>query len=181
MLYAPTFVRLADHADGRGRVGIGLGVDGIPDDLQRRCVGVRKLGGEGRMVAVGIYPAPRGLAPASRGAQYRLLLLSPARWGGDWLPPLAQRDGTGWTVTAAGIPLRLISAAVGKYERIGGWDILRRQPKPAEARVPAGSAYFVRPERPADLSALHGRKLGLGAGAGFGQAAVGRWLEGVTR
>ncbi|MEN3045343.1 MAG: type III-B CRISPR module-associated Cmr3 family protein, partial [Candidatus Hydrothermales bacterium] len=43
-----------------------------------------------------------------------------------------------------GIQLKLIACVVGKYVRVGGWDIARGEPKPMYKAVPAGSVYYFR-------------------------------------
>lgn len=171
MLYAPEFVRLKDNLGGR--VGIGLRVEGVDPSLQRSCAGMHRLGGEGRLVVVEVHTSPR-TAASPDGHKSRLILLTPARWDGQWIPPGFQKGDNGWHGTLGGVRITIVSAALGKPLRIGGWDIVRVRPKPAEACVPAGSVYFLRPQDEIDISPLHNRKLGTRSRAGFGHVMVGR-------
>jgi CRISPR-associated protein Cmr3 len=41
-----------------------------------------------------------------------------------------------------GIKLKLLSAFVGKYQTVGGFDIKRGEPKPMQKAIPAGSVYY---------------------------------------
>ncbi|MBI4497302.1 MAG: type III-B CRISPR module-associated protein Cmr3 [Chloroflexi bacterium] len=178
MLYAPVFVRLKD--DHAGRVGIGLRVNGIDALLQERCAGLHRLGGEGRLAAVEVHQEP-STPVTPGGARARLVLLTPARWGGRWLPQEFRQAGDGWHGDLEGQAVTIVSAAVDKPARIGGWDIAAGRPKPAEACVPAGSVYFLHAQDGADLGAWHDRKLGTRGRAGFGHVVVGYWSEGGTR
>ncbi len=170
MLYSPVFVRLDDRA---GPLGIGVRVEGVDRSLQESCAGLHRLGGEGRLAAVEIHAAPPMLARPD-GAEGRLVLLTPARWGGRWIPLGFQGDGTGWRGSLEGIALTVVTAAVGKPWHIGGWDLAHGRPKPAEACAPAGSVYFLGATEGIDLGPLHNRKLGGRRQAGFGHVVVGR-------
>lgn len=178
MLYAPSFVRLRVKGAPAARAGIGLRVTGIDDGLQRRCAGVSRLGGEGRMVEVEVCPDPPVHRSDTRGETMRLVSLTPVRWGGGWLPPGFTRDGDGWSGAFGGVAATVVSAVVGKPVRIGGWDIVQTRPKPAAACVPAGSVYFLRVDGAGVPLPLHDQTFGDGARAGFGHVLAGRWMEG---
>ncbi len=174
MLYSPAFIRLKDSRRDQ-RLAIGFRVEGIPDDLQRRCAGVHRLGGEGRLAEVEVHPDPP-LPPAPRsGRGYRLLLLTPAFWGGWWLPTRTSLEADGWPAEFDGLSVTVVAAVVGKPVMIGGWNMVDHRPKSAVPCVPAGSVYFVRARDAANLPSLYDRKLGGRTAAGFGQVVVGRW------
>jgi len=40
------------------------------------------------------------------------------------------------------LKLKLLTAAVGKYSCIGGWDLVKKRPKPMFKAIPAGSVYY---------------------------------------
>lgn len=188
MLYALSFIRLQGERDGRGPVGIGVRVDGIDDpEIERRCAGIRRLGGEGRMVDVQVHdasPSIQGPGPKEMKDTAKLVLLTPARWGGGWLPAGRQRTGEGWRITLTRRDpstrqethrqVTVVSGAIGKPLRIGGWNLVRGVSKAAEACVPAGSVYFVQMDR-ADARILHDQKLGGQPQAGYGHTLVGVW------
>jgi CRISPR-associated protein Cmr3 len=187
MLYAPTFTRLAsgghfvEQAAGTNLfpdwlVALAVRVSGVDNDLQQRCGGVRRLGGEGRLVQVEIAAEPHLPQRSPVLHSSRLLFLTPARFGGTWHPPGAtSNDDLGWRTSLAGVPATIVTAAVSKPVRIGGWDIVQRRPKPAELCLAPGSVYFVQSDGPGGLDTLHDRKLGSGTPAGFGHVVVAPW------
>lgn len=82
--------------------------------------------------------------------RFRLILVQPALFRNGWLPDgldpstwrgelRAEEPGNGGS---RGIPVRLVSACVGRAVLFGGWDTVKKQPKPTVACVPAGSVYF---------------------------------------
>ena len=175
-LYSIGLRRLEDRPV-LGCIGLGLRVEGIEPDLELRCAGLHRMGGEGRLVQLDVA-ADGGQAllpasPAGGAAALRLVLLTPARWAGGWLPSL-QAAGNGWRADFGAGPVTVVSAVVGKPQRIGGWDIVNNVSRPAEACVPAGSVFFV--EEAAGMAAsLHDSNYGAGANAGFGHIAAGCW------
>ena len=42
-----------------------------------------------------------------------------------------------------GVRGKLVCAAVPRFEAISGWDLARREPKPAQRVAPAGSVYWL--------------------------------------
>lgn len=48
-----------------------------------------------------------------------------------------------WVCQAVpGIEVRIVAAAVSRYQSISGWDYKKREPKPSRRLAPAGSVYF---------------------------------------
>lgn len=166
---------------------------GIPLNLPP----VVRLGGESRLSYLEIHPSHEGSRPPDglpEGAmsqiadtldsqrtqqgvlRFRLVVLQPARFKEGWIPDgIDPRD---WSGTLCGIPVRLVSACLGKPVVLGGWDMARRQPKPTAAYVPAGSVYFLESTDPGCkgrqvVEALHDHKIGLQTKAGFGHVMVG--------
>lgn len=173
MLFAPSFVRLVEQD---GRVGIAVRVDGVEPSLERQCAGVQRFGGEGRLVEIVVAEAAPPPSPPPLAERARLVALTPTRWEGGWLPGLDGGEGP-WPATLGDISLTVISGAIGKPVRIGGWDIMAGKPKPAAACVPAGSVWYV--EAPgAGLARLHDTCIGTRKTAGFGHLLVGAWREG---
>ncbi|MCS7299876.1 MAG: type III-B CRISPR module-associated Cmr3 family protein, partial [Spirochaetia bacterium] len=57
-----------------------------------------------------------------------------------WLP-----DGVNESTlegSICGVRVELIYCVIGKYQRIGGWDMEKREPKPMKKAVPVGSVYY---------------------------------------
>ena len=183
MLYSRQFVRLRESLQDNvaERTGIGVQVTGVDEGLQLACAGVHRFGGEGRLTDVEVH---RGQGPAFPSplpaSAYRLLLLTPARWHGSWLPKGSQQADGGWRVAFGGVHTTAVSAALGKPVRIGGWDLVNRRSKPAVACIPAGSVYYLRTDNPDEVAGLHDRKLDGIPGSGFGHALIGQWNEGGT-
>lgn len=44
----------------------------------------------------------------------------------------------------AKVEVELLTCAVGKYLNVGGFDMQKREPKPMQKAVPAGSVYYCR-------------------------------------
>jgi CRISPR-associated protein Cmr3 len=176
LLFATDFVRLSRRTDthlSSERVGIGVLVDGIDNGLQKSCAGIRRLGGEGYLAELIVEEEHEFLPSVSvtDSPSMRMVVLSPVRWQGKWCPPDANQNDTGWSASLNGTQVNIEGAVVGKPIWIGGWDIVNRGPKPAEACVPAGSVYFI---SGSNLKALHGQKVGAGSQMGFGQIAIGQ-------
>ena len=75
---------------------------------------------------------------------------------------------------------RVVSACLGRPQRIGGWDSLAHAPLPLRCVLPSGSVLFCEmpePERCRDIVGLNAGLIRLGAKQawGFGLAALGSW------
>ena len=145
--------------------------------------GTMRIGGEGRSAYYRTLTdeevkVDAGLKQAAQ--RFKLVFLTPTYFDGGWQPA----DGdAGWSRLLGG-PVRLVSASLGRPQRIGGWDIAARGGrgwhKPIRAYVPAGSVYFFEanesmtpPSEPV-CQTPSDEDLPLGR-LGFGQAAVGTW------
>lgn len=180
LLYQTRHVRLAPE------VGVEIEVAGITEALHPER-GLVRFGGEGRLASVrveaaeaeNLHPgaperAPRGIA---------LVLLTPADLGGDWKPPgfhpSADRPTT-FRGVIGDLELALVSAALGRPIREGGWDVVQEGPRPVVSLVPAGSTWFF--ELPAGLAPeaavqrLSGLQLGRDPEIGRGEIAAGYWF-----
>lgn len=104
-----------------------------------------KLGGDGRAarVQVGTLEFPETDWDRIQGeGRFRLILTSPGLFPHGWQPD---------------VPGTLISAAVSRADTISGWNLVTRQPKPAQRVAPAGSVYWY--ECPCKLADLEKLKL----------------------
>lgn len=176
-LFAIEFIR--PHQD----VGLLLEIAGVtlPEG------GLLALGGEARAgsyktVATGLDLPRDGRMPHGAGekTRFKLYFATPAIFDQGWLP----RDiGTGtlhgiWR----GIDLTLVSAAVGKPQHIGGFDMAanngRGGQKPMRRAVPAGSVYFFETADSAAnvMAAFDGKCVSdVDPQIGFGLCYVGDW------
>lgn len=116
------------------------GADGVLPDK-----GLLRFGGDGH--AARVRPAHCTLpavdsAALARAGRFRLLLTSPGIFPEGWRLPGMDAAGDGrWHFQGASA--RLVCAAVPRLETVSGWDVARRQPKPALRAAPAGSVYWL--------------------------------------
>jgi CRISPR-associated protein Cmr3 len=104
---------------------------------------IMKLGAEGKSVETKeIEQETKFDKPKELGKYFKLYFSTPIIFEGKngWLPnDFDLETGVGnWK----GINLKLISAFVGKYISIGGFDLKENKPKKMYKAVPAGSVYY---------------------------------------
>ena len=180
-----------------------LGVEGIAEETTKKYVPgntLLRLGGEGRMArstlmdcapALPQAPALDTITPTDWLVLY---LITPLP---DWrgpeqknMPPLPGKNfeplqdqdshaATFWRGTLCGLEMDIISAVVGKVERIGGWDLAKHQSTPVKSYLPAGSCWYIRPgnieQARKIITALHGKYLTSGPerALGLGHVLIG--------
>ena len=167
MLYSSSHVR-----PGRG-VSLGVQVDGVPDSWTRRFGSLVPLGGESRLAEFTKWSGDLSL-DTDLEARRRLVLVA--------LTPLdLPQDiyGGRQPLALAGLGDALVvSACLGRPQRIGGWDSGRRRPVPMRSVLAPGSVLFCElPEVPVRGTIPSGGLMRLGTRQewGFGLVAVGRW------
>ncbi|CAL1241062.1 type III-B CRISPR module-associated Cmr3 family protein [Candidatus Methylocalor cossyra] len=171
-LYSPAHVRL------QPKVTLALNVAGLPPKLPR--VKASPLGGESRLAWIEWGEAPIGLpeppklAPDPDGKlRYSLVLVTPLDIS-ELGPPRPNQP-------YAGLPGTLVSACLGRLQRVGGWNGRNADgggaPLPLRPLLPAGSVLFLEADINAlsDIEKLHGRKIGARTAWGFGQLVLGTW------
>lgn len=90
-----------------------------------------RLGGDGRAARVRtatLEPIATDWARIEREGRFRLILNTPGIFPEGWQPP--------------GVPGKLLAAAVSRADTLSGWDLVKRQPKPAQRSAPSGSVYW---------------------------------------
>ncbi len=170
MLYQVEFVRL--EAD----IGLLVEVEGVTLSSS----GLLQLGGEARAghyetVTTGVTLSLDGrLTDGVKPLRFKVYFATPALFGHGWLPDAI--DVRTLKGNWRGIDLKLIAAAIGKSQAIGGRDIAGGDSQRAIRRaVPAGSVYFFETQATADevLAAFDGqcvcdaeadRQIGFGLG-----------------
>ncbi len=156
-------------------------VAGIPEDWEINPVRVVNLGGEGRLAAVrieaadleNIIPTMSVPNPAADGRmRFTVTLITPGLF-----------DDSRQVIIEGppGVPGRCVSACVGKAELLGGWDLVKGEPRPLVPILPAGCTWFFEVEEAhaEKVAALHGRCLGNRTEYGFGQVVIGKWEEDI--
>ncbi|MCL6645686.1 MAG: CRISPR-associated protein Cmr3 [Dehalococcoidia bacterium] len=145
--------------------GVGLlveveGYDGWPER------GTVRIGGEGRgAVFEQVSPAPWPSPPDPLPARFAVYFATPAFFDGGWQPV-----GCAWDRYFEG-EVRLLAAAVGRYESVGGYDLAAGRHKPARRYVPAGSVYYFAAAGEARLRPVRA-VTDFGAAMGFGQILI---------
>lgn len=132
MLYQAQFVRPTQH--------ISLLVDVSGEHDAAHVVGQMTMGGEQRQaitepVTLWHFPDP----PATLAGQFKIIFLTPAYFGDGWLP--THGDWSQWF----GADVTLVSAALYKPQRIGGWNSAKGDngtPRPMHNYVAPGSVYY---------------------------------------
>lgn len=134
MLYSIVPLRFQD------KVKIGLRVDGLDDAIKTNGFAT-KIGGEGRVCKVDINNDFASLFKWKLNdcKTIKMVMLQPADFS-SWLPP--DFDKTTLQGSIDGVTLRLISACIGRPQKIGGWDAANNKVKTMKSYVPAGSVYF---------------------------------------
>lgn len=130
--------RLADHD-----VGFLAAVSGTMPPAD----GSVRLGGDGRAAAIQRTDPTLPVADYAVLAQARrcrLVLATPGLFPLGWLPTgfSQQADGS-YRFDLHGVKARLVCAAVPRAEVVSGWDLARREPKPAQRAAPTGSVYWL--------------------------------------
>jgi CRISPR-associated protein Cmr3 len=173
-LFAIEFIRLNPG------VGLLLDVKGVAFDGS----GMLQLGGEARAGRYETSEASLDLDTERRTPQnrddktrFKLYLATPAIFSQGWLP--GEMDKITLSGIWRGIDLRLMAAAVGKPNHIGGRDISQRdRQRDMAMAVPAGSVYFFETEAgPAEvMNAFDGKCVSdADPTIGFGLSYIGGW------
>jgi CRISPR-associated protein Cmr3 len=105
--------------------------------------GTLRFGGDGRaaaLVEARHRPASPDLAAIAKARRARVVLTTPGLFPAGWQLPGTDHERR---VTWPGLSARLTCAAVPRAEIVSGWDLAKRQPKPAERVAPAGSVYWL--------------------------------------
>jgi len=105
--------------------------------------GLLRLGGDGRgaaLHAATLAPVQTDLAALAQAGRCRIVLTSPGIFDQGWCPPGVALDHQ---FSLCGVQGRLVCATVPRFETVSGWDLARREPKPAMRAVPAGSVYWL--------------------------------------
>lgn len=107
--------------------------------------GFMKLGGEGKICQYSMAEGGLSIAtPGLSGKEFKIYLSTPACFKNGWLPSWIDPGTLKGKVPDTGCEVELITAAIGKPVKIGGFDMKYKCPKPMRNLVPAGSVYYFR-------------------------------------
>lgn len=173
MLYSALHIRLAPD------VSLGVRVYGVPDDWRSPAGSLLPLGGEGRLVECSFWRDSEldaldmplhEVASCGRAMVIALtpVILDASVYRGR--APLRELGGA-----------RVVSACLDRAMRLGGWDSLKKQPRPIRSVLPAGSVFFceVAPGQPIEIDTSPGfPRIGERTAHGYGVVAIGVWPKG---
>lgn len=112
-------------------VGLSVLVDGLNDWPEQ---GSLALGGDARVAGYRQVVLPQPLPTSIPGARFKVYFMTPAYFEQGWRP-------ADWSHYFDG-QVGLVAAALGRPASIGGWDLVKRWPKPLQRFVPAGSVFY---------------------------------------
>jgi len=118
------------------KVSLIVDFDGL--DLPEQ--GLMRLGGEGKAVSYSKTESVVIDTPVINDNRFKLYLATPAIFKNGWLPSWI--DENSLEVNCHGLKLRLLTASIGKYFSLGGFDMAQRKSKVMRRAVPAGSVYY---------------------------------------
>lgn len=102
--------------------------------------GIIKLGGEGKAAKYTKFDEILMNKPEFSGNYFKLYLSTPAVFENGWLPKWINTETLEGKLDECDV--KLVTACIGKYICIGGFDMAKIRPKPMRRAVPAGSVYY---------------------------------------
>jgi len=165
MLYQAQFVRPQKD------ICLLVDVRGIPDT--RLIEGEIKLGSEQRMASVQAaevegFPTP----PKQVTGRFKVIFLTPAYFAEGWQP-----KESAWS-NLFGAPVDLVSAALYRSQRIGGWNSAAGRARTMHNFIAPGSVYYFETQsafQPPAFLTEDPNEITDAAAFGFGQYALAQW------
>jgi CRISPR-associated protein Cmr3 len=107
--------------------------------------GILQVGGEGKTAVyeeLNINPVENldSIEFELKNNMFKIYLATPSIFNKGWIPDWI--DENNLQGEKDGIKLKLIACVIGKYLRIGGWDMANNCPKQMRKAVPSGSVYY---------------------------------------
>lgn len=105
--------------------------------------GILKLGGKGNVVKYEKSNLDDKIFDEKKEYlcnRLKMYFLTPAIFENGWIPDFIDKNTLKGTID--GVNVKLINAAVGKHQNIGGYDMKKNRPKPMKRAVPQGSVYI---------------------------------------
>lgn len=188
LLYQTRHIRLKQTD-----LSFSLYLDGLTETMEKDLIQHQsslRLGGEGREAGLTLRPLTSSDAPILQECKAAGLILyfaTPALITNGPLPGFtAVKNSAGhvtcWEGEIQGIALRLVSAATYRQQRLGGWDMKARAPKPLRSLTAAGSVFYCELRNSdqsvaAAIEKLSGCQLGELQAHGFGEVFAGYWPD----
>ena len=130
---------IAMRSDKHGATGFMATVSGA----ELPAEGMLRFGGDGRgaRISQATLPTAHDLVDQILTTRCcRIILTSPGVFANGWRLPGMDEEGR---FSLNGVRGRVVSACVQRGDVISGFDLAKRQPKPAERMAPAGSVYWL--------------------------------------
>lgn len=122
--------------------GISIVVEFEGIDIQKN--GILKLGGKGNVAKYEQIDVNDKLLNQDEKEhlcnRLKMYMLTPGIFKNGWIPDFINKDTLEGTLN--GKRVKLINAAIGKYQSISGFDMKQNIPKPMKRAVPQGSIYI---------------------------------------
>lgn len=171
-IYSPAHVRLPRD------VKLALVATGLPEvepDNPAPTAGESRMCWISREESKLDLPVAPKLEAANGMLHYCVILITPLDIEGIGLPKP--------NAAYAGLPGTLVSACIGKAQRVGGWGGWKGpalgggEPLPLRTLLPAGGVFFMKTSAKTldAVDCLHGVKIGACQEWGFGQILIGTW------
>lgn len=127
----------------RRPLGLSIIVEIADSELTKRLSKFIKFGAEGKIAKLSNLTDIYEPITVNKydGNKFKLYLKTPAFFENGWLPKWINRESLVGEIN--GIKIKLITAFIGKPVSIGGFDMLKRMPKPMRRAVPSGSVYYL--------------------------------------
>jgi CRISPR-associated protein Cmr3 len=164
-LYQAQFIRPTED--------VGLLADIRGKHQEKHLEGIMTMGGEQRqalneLVAVQCFPE----LPDKVSGRFKIIFLTPAYFSEGWIP-----HDNDWSALF-GAEVSLVSAALYRPQRIGGWNSAKGEQRAMYNYVAPGSVYYF--ETDVEIEAKQAitenpKKIIDAAKIGFGQVAYGKW------
>jgi CRISPR-associated protein Cmr3 len=175
------------HVRPRAELSLRVQVHGVSQALLPKQVFPR-FGAEGRVAELRRVEDVDLVAPSAPSSTRIALFIGTALSLGDQADSLETLrsgllpgfklgpDGI-WAGNLGGQQLEFVSACVGRVCAEGGWDLVRRTPRPLVPMLPEGSVYFLTPQcsERLDASSLHDSNQGHEAIIGRGEILLGTY------
>lgn len=138
-LYRVNMQRLEHKTNYHEKISILVDFDGI--NLPDR--GTSRFGAEGKTVAFSKVEKEVALpTPEITGNKIKLYFATPGIFAGGW-HPFATDPLVNSQTTLSGTSVRFLAAASDKPIACGGFDMVKRIPKPMYRAIPAGSVFYL--------------------------------------
>lgn len=164
----------SSHIRPHIKLRISVDVEGVPSDWNVPARFSVPLGGEGRFAEATVteedpvsLPFP-DFSPEEERIRFTVSLLTPmliTHFDQLKKGPLPELD--------------CVTASLGRYFPLGGWDLSKNRPRPLQPMCPAGSTWYYIADRTIipTLKSLNGACVGKKTSFGYGQICIGKWEE----